>query len=285
MRKRSTPIPVNNFGGEAGEGIVIEKLSFADLPKLEDWGPAERHDRHSFFLVEKGSVTIEIDFKVYEIIAPSIIYMHPNQVHLIKAFKNVTVSSWAIDNENLNADYLKLLEEITPAKPMLLNDVTLSIISDAVSLCIKFSERKGINLYHSLLKDSCNTLVGLVISLYLEQENPAGKTSRFDVITKAFNKSLEQNFTQLKRPADYSRILNVSTPYLNECVKNATGYSVSYHVQQRTILEAKRLLYHSNLSVKEIAAALGYDDYPYFSRVFTKATGMSALTFRNKNLG
>jgi YesN/AraC family two-component response regulator len=42
-------------------------------------------------------------------------------------------------------------------------------------------------------------------------------------------------------------------------------------------------LYHSDTSVKEIATALGYDDYPYFSRLFTKATGTTALTFRNKN--
>ena len=45
---------------------------------------------------------------------------------------------------------------------------------------------------------------------------------------------------------------------------------------------AKRLLYHTDKSVKEIAFELGYDDYPYFSRLFTKSTGMSALTFRNK---
>ncbi|WP_231577446.1 helix-turn-helix domain-containing protein [Sphingobacterium sp. IITKGP-BTPF85] len=77
--------------------------------------------------------------------------------------------------------------------------------------------------------------------------------------------------------------LNISTPYLNECVKDVTGYPVSYHIQQRIILEAKRLLYHSDKSVKEIADALGFEDYPYFSRLFSKVTGMSALSFRNKN--
>ncbi|HEY1053960.1 MAG TPA: helix-turn-helix domain-containing protein, partial [Emticicia sp.] len=95
---------------------------------------------------------------------------------------------------------------------------------------------------------------------------------------------LERNYSQLKRPADYAQQLNISTPYLNECIKETTGHSVSYHIQQRIILEAKRLLYHSDKSVKEIAADLGFDDYPYFSRLFTKATGMSALAFRNKNL-
>ena len=57
-----------------------------------------------------------------------------------------------------------------------------------------------------------------------------------------------------------------------------------YHIQQRIILEAKRLLYHSGKSVKEIATEFGYDDYPYFSRLFSKVAGMNALTLRGKNL-
>lgn len=57
--------------------------------------------------------------------------------------------------------------------------------------------------------------------------------------------------------------------YLNECVKNITGFSVSYHIQQRIILEAKRMLFYTNKSIKEIAIELGYDDYPYFSKKLT----------------
>ena len=71
---------------------------------------------------------------------------------------------------------------------------------------------------------------------------------------------LEKNYSKLKRPGDYAQKLNISAPYLNECIKNATGHSVSQHIQDRIILEAKRLLYHSDKSVKEIATELGFDD-------------------------
>ncbi len=269
---------------ESGGGVVIEKMSINDLHTFEEGNEAHRHDCHSFFLLENGTVTIEIDFKKYIIKAPSIIYMHPNQVHLILASKNVTVSSWGINNENLNPEYLKLLEEITPAKPLLLQKEAFSLISEAASLGIKFSERKYSKLYHSLLKDSCNALVALVLSHYMERAKPADKLSRFETVTQALNQILERNYTTSKRPAAYAKKLHLSTPYLNECIKNTTGYSVSHHIQQRVMLEAKRLLYHSDQSVKEIAATLGYDDYPYFSRLFTKVTGMTALAFRNKNL-
>lgn len=283
MRKNAVSIPVNNFGSESGAGISIERIFFESLPDLGDWEQPERHDRHSFFLLEKGSVTMEIDFQKYDIRSPSIIYMHPDQVHRIIAFEQVTVSAWAITNENLNPEYLRLLEEITPAVPIPLNKDAFSLMVEASSFCIRFAKRKNAPLFHSLFKDSCNMLIGLVIIPYIEQSKPADKLSRFEIITKAFKSALERDFTTIKSPAGYAQKLNLSAPYLNECVRNATGYPVSHHIQQRVILEARRLLYHSGRSVKEIAAELGYDDYPYFSRLFTKVAGLPPSAFRHKN--
>ncbi|RZM17643.1 MAG: helix-turn-helix domain-containing protein, partial [Pedobacter sp.] len=107
--------------------------------------------------------------------------------------------------------------------------------------------------------------------------------SRFEKVTTAFRKLLEKNYVDLKRPNQYATLLHISTSYLNDCIKGSTGYSASYLIQERIILEAKRLLYHTDKSVKEIASELGYDDYPYFSRLFTKVTGVSAIAFRRKN--
>jgi AraC family transcriptional activator of pobA len=291
MPKKTKSIPVNSMLNEFGGGIAIEKLVVEGLRTVDKAAlnsfeevQSHRHDGHSFFLLESGTVFIEIDFQKYKIEPSSVIYIHPDQVHRTIAFENVTVSAWTINNENLNPEYLKLLEDITPAKPLILNEETFVMISEAVSLYIKFSERKNDRLYHSLLKDSCNALVALVASQYLELAKSTGNPSRFELVTKAFKEVLERNYTIEKRPAAYAQKLNISAPYLNECVKNTTGYSVSHHIQQRVILEAKRLLFHSGRSVKEIAAELGYDDYPYFSRLFTKVTGMTALAFRNKNL-
>lgn len=283
MRKKITSIPINHFGNEQNAGISVERVSTEELRVFMEVEEAHRHDYHSFFFLEKGTVSIEIDFKKYNIKAPSVIYMHPNQVHLILGFKNMTVSTCAISNENLHPEYLRLLEGMMPAKPLVLKREAFSLISETVSLCIKFSERKQDKLYHSLLKDSCNALVALTISQYMERSKPADKLSRFELVTKTFNEILERNYSTVKRPTEYAEMLNISTAYLNECVKNATGHSVSYHIQQRIILEAKRLLYHSNKSVKEIATELGFDDYPYFSRLFTKVAGMTAMAFRNKN--
>ncbi len=290
MHKETKSIPVNTMADEFETGIFVEKISskylhfyegFEEFSKIKQ---SHRDKYHLFFLQKRGTTSIEIDFQKHKIEPLSVIFIHPNQVHRTLSFVNASVSIWAINNENLNPEYLKLLEDITPAKPLMLDTKTFSIISETVSLFMKIYNRKSEKLYHSLLKGSCNTLVGLVASQYLEQSKPMDKLSRFEVVYKAFKSELEHNFTSVKRPTEYAQKLNITTPYLNECVKNTTGYSVSTHIQQRIVLEAKRLLYHSDKSVKEIASELGYDDYPYFSRLFTKVTGMTALAFRNKNL-
>ena len=282
-------IPVNYMTAELGEGIFVGGITNEDfhlyeqLERFYNIKQSHRDEYHLFFLQDKGTSTIEIDFQKYTIKPLSVIFIHQNQVHRSLSFENATVSICAISNENLNPEYLKLLEDISPAKPLTLKKETFSVISEAVSLCTKLSKRKKEKLYHSLLNGSCNTLIGFVISQYLVQSKSIDKLSRFEIVTKAFKELLERNFVTAKKPTEYAQQLSISSSYLNECVKNITGHSVSYHIQQRIILEAKRLLYHSDQSVKEIATELGYDDYPYFSRLFTKVAGMSALAFRNKN--
>jgi AraC family transcriptional activator of pobA len=285
--KNNKNIPVNSMADNFSQGISIDKISikksdFKTAEQYEGATQSHRDEGHTFHIVEKGTVLIEIDFQKHKINAPAVVYMHPNQVHRILDFTNMTVCSLAIKDENLNPDYLKFLEEITPAKPLALAKDIYTNIFETFSLCLNFSTQKSNRLYHLLLKDSCNTLIALITSAFLGQNKSSSKLSRVESITKSFNQLLEKNYRTNKRPTEYAKRLNISTHYLNESIKNTTGLSVSHHIQGRIILEAKRLLYHTDKSVKEIAFELGYEDYPYFSRLFTKATGMSALVFRNK---
>lgn len=273
MRKKNQAIPVNTFGDEA---FAIERFAFSDLPELGEWEQPERHDRHSFFLIEQGSVTLEIDFERFEIAAPSIVYMHPDQVHRILGFQEVQAIAWALTDEQLQPDYLRQLENIAPAAPALLSETDHSLLTDLAATALKLN---GSPALQPALKDSLQALVYVAMLQYAAAGQPA---DRFEATTRAFKKELEQHFVAFKRPADYAEKLNLSTAYLNECIKTATGFSVTHHIHQRVILEAKRLLAHSGLSVKEIAATLGYDDYPYFCRLFSKVAGTTPSQFKNR---
>ncbi len=283
MLKKTKSIPIHSLSDENDIGIMVGKMSAQDI-SLEQTNYAHRHDFHFFIVQVEGTISFEVDFKKFDTEQSSVFYIHPNQVHRIVQSNEIVIYGLLIDNENLNSEYLHLLEEIVPVKPLVLQPQKMTVILDTLKLCINSFKRKPDRLYQSLLKDNSNALVALILSHYLETAKPTDKLSRFEIVYRDFKGLLEQNFTTKKRPSEYARTMHISPSYLYECVRKTTGLSVSHHIQERIILEAKRLLYHSNRSVKEIATQLGYDDYPYFSRLFTKNTGMSALTFRNKNL-
>lgn len=285
MAKDRKQIPIKQLPGEYHTGIALRKIESDDFRSLDDADHSHRHDYHFFFLQLRGTVLLEIDFEKYETAGAAVFYIHPSQVHRVVKVEDTVAYLLAIQSEHINPDCVTLLAEISPAKPLPLANGEASLLAEAFRLCLSIFGRTGDKLHSALIKSSCGTLVALIISRYLEQFKSADQLSRFDKVSKAFFHALEQHFTTIKRPAGYAALLNISTPYLNECVRMVTGRPVSHHILQRTVLEAKRLLYHSDKSVKEIAAELGYDDYAYFSRLFTKSVGLSASSFRAKNLG
>ena len=114
----------------------------------------------------------------------------------------------------------------------------------------------------------------------MDKDGTITKITRPVELTNQFKSLLAAEARSIKSPASYASRLNVTEGYLNESLKKTTGFTVSYWIQQEVILEAKRLLYHTQLNVKEISHILGYDDHSYFSRLFRKAAGISAIAFR-----
>lgn len=95
-----------------------------------------------------------------------------------------------------------------------------------------------------------------------------------------FRKLIEENYCRLHTVKDYASLLNVSsktlTLYVNECSK----YSPLELINNRIILEAKRLLRYSVLSVKEIAFRLGFEDPSYFAKFFKRLVKQSPADYR-----
>lgn len=276
-------IPVRLLPEEFINGIVIEKISPDVFYLDEGLGTSHRHDYHMFLLQEKGLTHTEIDFEEYIIRETSIMYLSPSQVHRGFKAEDMEVYMLIIKSENINSDYLKLLQRLSPLRPLAIKLDDLLLIKKAFEISLQVFEKTRDKLYSTLLRDCCNTVIGLLISEYIKDEKKLPVISRFQRVAKAFSLCLEDNYKCCKSPAEYAMQLNIATSYLNECVKNVTGFPVSHHIQQRVILEAKRMLYHSDRSVKEISIELGYDDYSYFSRMFKKLTGMTAIDFRYKN--
>ena len=283
MSKKISSIPLKELSEEFDKGIAIGKI-ISDLAiKEKDTQYSHRHNYHFFVLQLSGNSHFEIDFNEYSISNAAAIYIAPNQVHRALKADDVECYFIAINSENINEEYIKYLQEIAPAAPLVLNSASTHDMHRAMVLCYSLFANKEQKLYHSMIKNCSNTVIGLIISQYLNPHVTSLTNSQYITKTRQFKVLLEQYFVTHKRPSDYAGKLNISVPYLNECISGTTGHSVSFHIRERIILQAKRLLYNTDKSVKEIALELGFEDYAYFCRLFGKVAGVSPLKFRYKN--
>jgi len=95
-----------------------------------------------------------------------------------------------------------------------------------------------------------------------------------------FKDLLEQNFRNEKSVNKYASDLNLSDKQLHKATTTLLDKTPKQIINERVLLEAKRLLVHSNLNVKEIAYDLGYDEPTNFIKYFKKYTHKTPSEFR-----
>src|SRR5699024_5646991 len=239
MTSKPKNIPIRPLNKALKEGLAVTTSPEEFFTSEEVVDQSHRHDYHFFVLQEKGVLDTEIDFERFVINQPTIFYQSPKQVHRIIKMKASSTYVLILNTANITTELQRLLREISPAKPLTVAKDDLAILKQCFSLCLSLDKRKEKQMSFSTFKSSCETLINVFISIYDKRTTPRNNQSRFARIERRFTALLEENFTTLKRPADYADLLNISRAYLNECVKNTTGYSEKHQIQEREILEDK----------------------------------------------
>ena len=102
--------------------------------------------------------------------------------------------------------------------------------------------------------------------------------------TLLFRDLLESNYTVLKSVNDYAKLICISEKRLGQSTTKVLGKPPKEIINDRVLLEAKRLLVHTHLSIKEIGQELGFEDPAYFVRYFKKNTDITPVAFRETHL-
>ena len=95
-----------------------------------------------------------------------------------------------------------------------------------------------------------------------------------------FRQLLEQNFRKVHTVQEYAELLNISSRTLTKYVDQSAHRSPLQIINDRIVLEAKRLLCHSMLSIKEVGYQLGFEDPSYFVKFFKRLVGKMPSEFR-----
>ena len=109
-----------------------------------------------------------------------------------------------------------------------------------------------------------------------------GATSTDVQLLTNFQETLERDFAKSHEARHYAAELGVTTGTLSRTLTRLTGRPTKQLILERVLLEAARLLRFSDLSVKEIAARLGFNDQFAFSHAFKRQRGEAPLDFRNR---
>ncbi|GAA4158987.1 helix-turn-helix transcriptional regulator [Chryseobacterium ginsenosidimutans] len=279
---------INNISTHSLKDITDKKISInmiigkADNDELYGKSAHRRDDHYLFIFQKNGRSKIIVDFKEIELIGNVIMCILPGQIHLASAIDNKT-EAWliTIDTSIINDEYRTIFEDnYFFYEPITLETSETTLLNQCIQLILSTQENTKSNLIPNVAYSLIDACIGIFASAYNQIENNTPSLARKLIITKEFKRLLLQNIKTHKSSAAFAKILNITPAYLNEAIKSTTGFTVSFWIRQTIITEAKRYLYATNITVKEIAYLLGFEDHAYFNRYFSKIEGKAPLQFR-----
>jgi len=280
MNKDAIPALINDDVRRHGAVMISNR----GTGENETPGTAYRNEQFLFIFQQSGSSRWMVDFKEMEIKGPAVCFIVPGQLQQ-QLMSDAGMRAVAVDPGQLNEVYHLAFESYAATQPVVTIPVAKAVRLESV---IRLLEEELNNAVDNVVrpyirKGLIEVMVGLFAEEYVGVIPPEGKyDARCITITRQFKELLFHGYKRMKRPSDYADALNLSTPYLNEAVKMASGFTVSYWIQKMVMIEAKRLLSYTSKPIKRIAIELGYQDYAYFSRLFTKTEKISPKAYRRK---
>lgn len=278
MSRKQGDIPILNLEREIIPGLHIrhiESMQHDRSPLIT----AHRDDYFVFLYQQSGRSMFSIDFREVILDGPSICCISPGSVHrFISADK---LSGWmlAASSHLIDESVRRILLDNFAGDVFQVKDTALFLDEIARAIACYQSDNGSLSAF--IVRQLVSAFAGIFAEV-IKTSKKKTLGNRSATVTSQFGKILRNNFKTRKAPSWYASQLNLSLSYLNECVRVTSGVSVSMHIQQEIVLEGKRQLVHTELSVKEIAYRLGYSDPAYFSRIFLKIVGEPPVAFRRR---
>ncbi|MDO3693250.1 helix-turn-helix transcriptional regulator [Wenyingzhuangia sp. chi5] len=268
-----------SFGISKMEDIYTKRKGEPDTP--------HRHDYFTVIVTNKAKGKHFIDFNEFNLEANQVYFVAPGQVHQIietsKSYGYALVFSnqFLIEN-NIPVSFiddLNLFNDFGSSPPLFLN----KDIHQKINLYLT----EIYNQYNSQFTYK-NEAIGALLKLILIACNnacslPSDYYQSIDSTLRKFKTLINQHYKEWHATTDYANQLNISPDHLNRLVKTQTGKTAKEHIQSRIIVAAKRLIYFTDLSNKEIGFELGFSEPANFSAFFKHQVGISPSKFKENH--
>jgi len=267
---------------EFGSGTMRERnnLLFHELHGERHIDQPHKHDFFIVMLFEKGSGVHSIDFVDYRISNCQVHLLFPGQVHswdIKPATRGYQLMSDRDLFETISPDFrfpVSFYQKHPVLKLTARNFRQILYEFEAIS-----QELKEPQPLPQLLRSRLQVIASLV-SRETEKIYQGDELLHSNALVSGYLQLIEQYYKEQRSVSFYADKLYITANYLNILCQKNMQVSATHLIQERIVLEAKRLLRISDLSVKEIAFELGFEDHAYFSNFFRAQTGTTPSGFR-----
>lgn len=268
-----------NFSISKMEAIYVHRNGKTDEP--------HRHNYYTVLIIHEAKGLHKIDFKSYDLGKRQIFFVAPGQVHQVletnepRGFVMTFSNSFLIENSIPLSfiDRLNLFQNYGQTPPLLPSEEQFNVIEnfsrEIFELFVGDARMKNLSMgaFLKLLLIECNNICAV---------NPTDSDSENsgDTIIRDFKHAVDSHYKKEHSAIYYADSLHVTADHLSRILKSKIGKTAKEYIQARIITEAKRLLYFTDLSTKEIGYELGFNEPANFSAFFKKCTELSPSHFK-----
>lgn len=264
-----------------GQFAGSDNLLFNELHGERHIDKPHQHDFFILLLFDKANGVHNIDFVDHEIGNQQVHLLFPGQVHKWDIGPETTGYQLMIGRDFFERFAPSLRFSITNYQ----NHPIIQLSLDSFKLILYEFDAIKIELTSDdSLPELISSRIAVIASILSKEAEKIFKD--VDVYQSEpriimFQQMIDLHFKEQKLVSFYAEKLHISANYLNILCKKHVKVSATQLIQQRSILEAKRLLMATTLSVKEIAFELNFADHAYFSNFFKAHTGVRPTEFRD----
>ncbi|MGW1894947.1 helix-turn-helix domain-containing protein [Streptomyces sp. NPDC002004] len=285
-KKRQLSVTDVSYRPSLGAPIGMDVLDFAELATRGDrrglnLSAPLRPSFHHLIHVRRGPVRHTVDFREHTLESGSWLWVQAGQVHQYvpgdHAAARGTIVIWQPG--------FVAAEPFQEGSPVLLSGPH----SRSAGLALRHLVHEYGDLTSLPLDAHIETLRHLLTVLLLRLAHacpaapePAGSAG--DVF-RSFRAAVERDFADSHQVGDYAAALGYSVRTLTRATRAATGSTAKRYLDARILLEARRLLVHTDATSAEISRELGFPDPSDFTKFFRKRDGATPLRFRETARG
>ncbi|MEU0035564.1 AraC family transcriptional regulator [Streptomyces sp. NPDC006333] len=281
------------YRSSAGTPPGVEVLDFADLSArarghgVDPYSPV-RVAFHELITVRTGTLCCSLDFTDHELTEGDWLWARPGQIHQFRsdlASAEGTVVLFQPGFLDTTTAEVARVDQYFPYRPLTPSDAAGDALRNTLGLLDSEYHGLGGLPLEAHVEVLRHLLAALV--LHLSHQQPStGDEPEDGTGTEAFRRfqqAVERGYARSHRVDDYARDLGYSVRTLTRATRDAAGCGAKRFIDNRVLLEAKRLLAHTDLSAGVIAERIGFPEATVFTKFFRKLAGETPTAFRSSS--